>query len=49
MENSMEITQETLLGIYLRKRKTLIWKDICTSVYIVYTGIIYNSQDREAV
>ena len=53
MENSMEVSQKVkielpydpaipLLGIYLKKMKTPIWKDICT-----IADIIYNSQDRE--
>ena len=34
-----------LLAIYLKNMKTLIWKDICTPMFI--TSIIYNSQDLE--
>ena len=38
-----------LLGIYLKKPKTLIWKSIRTSAFIaVLFIIIYNSQDLEA-
>ena len=34
-----------LLGIYQKKSKTLIWKDICTHMFI---AAIYSSQDKEA-
>ena len=34
-----------ILGIYLKKMKTLIHKDICTPMF--YCSIIYNSQDLE--
>ena len=32
----------SLLGIYPKNMKTLIWKYICT---LTFFGIIYNSQD----
>ena len=36
------------LGYLPEEEEDTNWKDICTSMYTVYTGIIYNSQDREA-
>ena len=35
-----------LLGIYPKNTKTLIRRDICTRVH---HGVIYNSEDMEAV
>ena len=33
-------------GIYPKKAKTIIWKDICTPVFTV--ALFYNSRDMEA-
>ena len=38
------MTQQSLLGIYLKKTKALIQKNIC----IPYVHCIHNSQDMEA-
>ena len=57
LENSMELSQKKLkiepphdpaiplLVMYLKKPKTLIWKDRCTPN--VQSSVIYNSQDME--
>ena len=34
-------------GIYLKKMKTLTWKDICTPAKFVAALFTYNSQDME--
>ena len=59
MENSMEISQKLIrqllydpvilvLGIYLKNKKILIRKYMCTFLFI-RAGIMYNSQDMETM